>query len=87
MSIDDWIGSTGVAILLLAFILNTYAAWTVNTLRYQGLNFLGAAIAGYASWRISFMPFVVLECIWAGIALATMLVLLKKKYREQPGQV
>lgn len=32
------------------------------------LNFVGAALACYSSYLISFMPFVVLEGVWAIVA-------------------
>ncbi|RYG44421.1 MAG: hypothetical protein EOO01_19550 [Chitinophagaceae bacterium] len=31
---------------------------------YYSLNLIGAALAGYSSWLIDFMPFVVLEIFW-----------------------
>jgi len=34
---------------------------------------LGAGLACYASWRIDFLPFVVLEGTWALVALAALL--------------
>jgi hypothetical protein len=33
------------------------------------MNFFGAAIAGYASILIHFIPFVILEFFWASIGL------------------
>jgi hypothetical protein len=35
---------------------------------YTALNFVGAALAGYSSRLIGFMPFVVLEGVWALVA-------------------
>lgn len=73
MTLPDAIGSAGVALLLLAFFLNAFG-WLERSARsYQLLNLVGAAVAGYASWKIGFMPFVVLEGTWALVALVALL--------------
>ncbi|MGH7858669.1 MAG: CBU_0592 family membrane protein [Candidatus Binatia bacterium] len=72
MSLADSIGSVGVALLLLAFGLNVFGFLSRESRLYQALNLAGAAIAGYASWLIDFVPFVVLEAIWSAVALATL---------------
>ena len=69
----ELLGFIGVALLLCAFFANL-VGWLAATSRvYQGLNALGAAIAGYASYRIGFMPFVVLESTWCLVALVSLL--------------
>ena len=62
------IGSVGVALLLAAFLLNVTRAMSAAGYPYAVLNFVGAALACYSSWLISFMPFVVLEGVWALVA-------------------
>jgi hypothetical protein len=69
VTLDNWIGSAGVSLLLVAFFLNLIGALAHTSRLYQGLNFVGAALACYASYRIDFMPFVVLEGTWALVAL------------------
>ena len=73
MTTAEWLGSLGVVLLLLAFGLNLSGCLSRTSRRYQGLNVLGAGLACYASWRIDFLPFVVLEGTWALIALAALL--------------
>ena len=73
MTIAEWLGSLGVALLLIAFGLNLFGWLSRASRRYQGLNVLGAGLACYASWRIDFMPFVVLEGVWALVALTALL--------------
>ena len=73
MTLSEWIGSLGVALLLLAFGLNLFGWLTRASRSYQSLNVLGASLACYASWRIDFMPFVVLEATWAVVALKALL--------------
>ena len=69
MKTSDIIASIGVIILLIAFLLNLYKRITAESRLYTALNFIGAATCGYASFMISFYPFVVLEGIWAAFAL------------------
>src|SRR5688572_16737140 len=71
------IGFAGVSLLLLAFLLNLLKLMRADGYAYGALNFVGAALACYSSWLISFMPFVVLEGVWAvaaGGALARKVV-------------
>jgi hypothetical protein len=64
------IGSAGVALLLLAFLLNLFRMLQTDGYAYTLLNLAGASLAGYSSYLIDFMPFVVLEAVWAGVAAA-----------------
>ena len=66
------IGSIGVAILLGAFFANLMRWLAASSKLYQGLNALGAGIAGYASYGIGFTPFVVLEGTWCVVALVSL---------------
>ena len=43
-----------------------------DTQLYGGLNFVGAALACYSSYLIDFMPFVVLEGVWALVGLISI---------------
>ena len=71
MKTSDIIASLGVIILLIAFVLNLYKKIPAESHTYTLLNFIGAATCGYASYMISFYPFVVLEGIWATFALVS----------------
>ena len=79
MTVADGIGSLGVALLLIAFALNL-GGWLDRRSRlYQSINGVGAALACYASWLIGFVPFVVLEGVWAAVALVALV-------RGRPGR-
>ena len=71
MKPSDIIASLGVIVLLIAFVLNLYKKIPAESHAYTLLNFIGAATCGYASYMISFYPFVVLEGIWAAFALVS----------------
>lgn len=63
-----WIGFAGVALLLVAFLMSLLKVMRMDGYPYAVLNFVGAALACYSSWLISFMPFVVLEGVWSLVA-------------------
>lgn len=69
MKTSDIIASTGVIILLIAFLLNLYKKLPAQSRWYSGMNFLGAGLCGFSSYLIGFYPFVILENIWAAFAL------------------
>jgi hypothetical protein len=69
----DWIGSLGVALLLLAFLLNLLGRVRRESRAYAGLNAVGGGLACAASWLIGYPPFVVLEGTWAAVALVALL--------------
>ena len=62
------IGSVGVTLLLVAFFLNLFKFLRSESYAYMGLNLVGAALAGYSSYLIDFMPFVLLEATWATVS-------------------
>jgi hypothetical protein len=64
----DLVGTLGVALLLAAFLLNLLGLMKAGGYAYTALNLVGAALACWSSWLIDFMPFVVLEGVWAAAA-------------------
>ena len=70
----DWIGFIGVFLILLAYILNIFGKLERQDLRFIVLNFIGAGLACYASVLMDYMPFEVLEGVWA---FASFIALLK----------
>jgi hypothetical protein len=62
------IGSTGVALLLVAFFLNLIKALRSDGWLYLLMNLIGATLSCYSSYLIRFPPFVVLEGTWAAVA-------------------
>lgn len=81
MSLADFTGIAGVSLLLAAFFLNLWGKLSSGAILYGLLNFTGALLAGIASWMIRYYPFVVLEAIWAAVALAG---LMKRKPDSNP---
>jgi hypothetical protein len=73
MRAADWVGSIGVGMLLLAFVLNLTRRLEAGAPAYRALNLAGASLACWASVMIDYAPFVVLEGVWALAALAALL--------------
>lgn len=79
MNFSEITGSLGVAILLLAFVLNLLKIINTESLSYPLLNFTGAAIACFASWLIPYFPFVILEGVWAVVSLVSLVRFLRNR--------
>jgi hypothetical protein len=72
MKTPDLLASIGVVVLLIAFLLNLYKKLPAQSKAYKLLNFTGAGICCFSSYLISFYPFVVLEAVWATVALLSL---------------
>jgi hypothetical protein len=72
MKTSDIIASIGVIILLIGFMLNLFKKISPESKAYALMNFVGAGMCGYSSYLISFWPFVILESIWAFVALISL---------------
>jgi hypothetical protein len=72
------IGSVGVAVLLIAFVLNMTRRLSEEHPLYLGMNFVGAGLAGWFAFDSGIIPFVILEIVWAGSALFKLLLVIKK---------
>ncbi|MEP6927172.1 MAG: hypothetical protein ABI834_06020 [Ginsengibacter sp.] len=64
MNFGDWIGSIGVAILLIAFLLILINKISKDGIGYLLMNFVGSGLAAVASYLIHYLPFIILEIAW-----------------------
>jgi hypothetical protein len=76
LNTNDLIGACGVAILLLAFLLNLAGKISKDGLLYILLNIIGAGLACLASWLIRYIPFVILEASWTLVSVGALVKLL-----------
>jgi hypothetical protein len=72
MKLSDIVASIGVIILLIAFLLNLYKMISASSRVYGLMNLVGASLCCYASWMVRFYPFVILEGVWAFVALVSL---------------
>ncbi|AXT19937.1 hypothetical protein D7030_02100 [Flavobacteriaceae bacterium AU392] len=73
MNITDWLGSIGVFMILLAYILSVKDLVSTKELSFILLNFVGALLACSASILLNYIPFIILEGAWALVSLSTLL--------------
>lgn len=76
MELSDIVGAVGVTLILIAFVANVIGRMERGDRAYLWLNLVGAGLACASSVMIGFIPFVVLEGIWAAVALAGLLNLM-----------
>jgi hypothetical protein len=79
MNFQDIVGATGVGLILLAYVLNTFSLIIKDGKFFFILNIIGAALACYASLLIHYWPFVILEGVWTIVSVAGLTRLLAKK--------
>ena len=79
LNINDWIGFTGVAVLLVAFLLNLLNKLSKDGWPYIMLNIGGAALSCLASVLIRYFPFVLLEAVWTLVSLAALVNYFNKR--------
>lgn len=82
MNLTDWIGFTGVLLLLIAFFLNLKGKISQKSFPYLLLNFLGASIACLASVMLNYLPFILLEGCWTLVSLVGLYELRKNNSRR-----
>lgn len=79
MTYNDIIGSLGVALILIAYFLNTEELIPVNGKLFFVLNIIGAVLACYASYLIGFWPFVIFEGTWTMVSLYGLMRVMRIK--------
>ena len=79
MTLTDCTGFTGVAILLIAFVLNASGKLSRDHIAYIFMNIIGAGIACLASVLIDYWPFIILEGAWALVSCYALIVHIRKQ--------
>ena len=79
MSFVDWIGFFGVFLILLAYFLQTILRMESTSIYYVLLNLVGATLACCASILLEYIPFIILEAVWAIVSLFSLLKVLRKR--------
>lgn len=69
MTYNDWMGTIGVGLVLLAYFFNTVKLIPENGKMFFFLNVIGGTLSCYAAVLINFIPFVVLEAIWTLVSI------------------
>lgn len=72
MTAPDIINTSGVSLILLAFLLLQLKKVSAVNTAYLLMNAVGAGLAAYGSFLIKAWPFVVLEGVWALVAIISL---------------
>jgi hypothetical protein len=78
------VGSAGVGLLLLAFVLNLLRMLSERHPAYLTMNVLGAGLAAWYAWVGGVVPFVVIESVWGGVALIRLMGVVAGKKEGSP---
>jgi hypothetical protein len=73
MTITDWTGTIGVAMLLIAFFLNLNNTIKKESYTYLLLNTIGAGLACFASVLLDYWPFIILEGCWTIVSVFSLM--------------
>ena len=73
------IGSTGVGLLLLAFVLNLAKKLSEQHPAYLIMNIAGCGLAAWYAWVGHQVPFIILEGVWGLAATIKLVVSVGKK--------
>ena len=82
MTPTDWIGFTGVTILLIAYFLNLFDILHKHSLLYICLNLIGAGLACFAAVLLKYLPFIILEGSWTLVSVIGLLNYSWKRIRK-----
>jgi hypothetical protein len=69
MALNDWIGTVGVTLILIAYFCSTFRWMSAHSRVFFMLNTIGAAMTCLASYLIAYWPFFVLEGTWTIVSL------------------
>jgi hypothetical protein len=73
MVFADIVSGIGVFLILLAFFLQTFHWLQAGSRLYLWLNVVGSALAGYGSYLIDSVPFMILEGTWCVVSVVGLL--------------
>ena len=82
MSTSDIIGSIGVVLMLVPFILNIADVLSNDSPFYIVSNLVGSALACTASVMINYLPFVMLEGTWSIVSAWALYIYFKRDFRK-----
>ncbi len=77
-----YIGSTGAALILLAFVLGQLHKWKDTYFVYDFVNLVGSGLLIWYAILLSSWPFLVLNGVWALVSLRDCVSDLKRNTRK-----
>jgi len=83
ININDLLGSIGVTLMLIPFILNIADVLSNDSPLYIIPNIIGGSLTCAAAFNIGFLPFVILEGAWALISVWALYIYFKRDFRKK----
>lgn len=83
MTTSDIIGTVGVILMLVPFILNIADVLSNDSPMYIIPNLIGSGLACVASLIINYLPFVILEGAWSLISCWALYIYFKRDFRKK----
>ena len=72
MTLADILGIIGVSLILGSYFLNVFGRVSADSTGYMLGNFVGATLACISSVLINYVPFIILEGVWALVSLVAL---------------
>jgi hypothetical protein len=72
MTTVDYIGTIGVAILLIAYLLLLVKLIRADSKVYIWMNIIGAGLSTLASVFLKYIPFIILEGTWMLVSIVAL---------------
>jgi hypothetical protein len=69
------IGTVGLSLILIAFILNSFKLLSTDTQLYNLLNVVGGGLLIYYAAKLGSIPFLILESVWTIFSIYKVIVL------------
>ncbi len=76
------IGTIGMILILIAFVLDELNKIMQNTVTYNVLNIAGASLLFYYAFSLKSIPFQILNIFWAAVALYKLITILKTMEKQ-----
>ncbi len=77
------IGFVGMFMILFAFLMNQFHKWNVDSISYNIFNALGGTLLAAYSIVMKSYPFVVLNVIWAIVAIRDIVIDIEDMERKK----
>ncbi|MEK6959092.1 MAG: hypothetical protein AABW59_03555 [archaeon] len=68
------IGLGGMAIILVAFMMNEFGKWDAESFAYDMANLVGGLLLAFYAFYINSLPFLFLNAVWAIVAARDVVI-------------
>lgn len=86
MDINILVGAIGAVVLLIAFVLEEIHKLSDESIVYDALNFIGAALLAVYAYLLQSIPFLILNTIWSLVALRDVFLVWRKMGKNTTNQ-